>query len=85
MEDHLARIARIAKICEAKAVVVSSQMMPVFSLVRSRDRETKKSLGNAVRNTDLLSEESSMLASSNAANATSWKRFSGIVVCGTVR
>ncbi|MCA8921353.1 MAG: fatty acyl-AMP ligase [Planctomycetes bacterium] len=57
MEDHLKRIARIAKICTAKAVVVGSQMMPVFKVVCSRDKEAKRSLGNAIRGSDLLAEE----------------------------
>jgi len=61
MEDHLARIARIASICAAKAVVVGSQMMPVFSLVRSRHKEARHSLRNAVRSSDLLEEESALL------------------------
>lgn len=56
MEDHLKRIARIAKICGAKAVVVGTQMMPVFKLVCSRDREAKRALGNAIRGSDLLAE-----------------------------
>ena len=56
MEDHLARIARIAKICEAKAVVVGGQMMPVFKLVRSRDKDAKKALKHALRGGELLEE-----------------------------
>ncbi|MEZ6188809.1 MAG: fatty acyl-AMP ligase [Planctomycetota bacterium] len=57
MEDHLKRIARIAKICGAKAVVVGSQMMPVFKVVCSRDREAKRALQNPIRGSDLLAEE----------------------------
>ena len=54
MEDHLARIARIAKVCEAKAVVVGTELLPVFKLVRARDREARRWLGNAIRGSELL-------------------------------
>ena len=56
MEDHLQRIARIAKVCQAKAVVVGGELMGVFQLVRSRDREARRALGNAIRAGDLLRE-----------------------------
>ena len=56
MEDHLARIAKIAKACQARAVVVGSEMMPVFKLVRARDREARRALPDPIRGADLLRE-----------------------------
>ncbi|MCG8422338.1 MAG: fatty acyl-AMP ligase [Proteobacteria bacterium] len=62
IEDHLNRIARIARICAARAVVVNSQLVPVLSLVRGRDHEARKALENVVRDIELMTEESGPVA-----------------------
>lgn len=57
MDDHIARIARVATICEAKAVVVSQQLLAITGLVRSRFKEARAALSNVIFGADLLREE----------------------------
>jgi acyl-CoA synthetase (AMP-forming)/AMP-acid ligase II len=57
MDDHIARIARVASICEATAVVVSAQLLAITGLVRSRFKEARAALSNVVFGQDLLREE----------------------------
>lgn len=57
MDDHIARIARVATICEAKAVVVSQGLLAITGLVRSRFKEARAALSNVVFGQDLLREE----------------------------
>jgi fatty-acyl-CoA synthase len=56
MDDHVARIARVAAICEAKAVVVSQSLLAITGLVRSRFKEARAALSNVVLAQDLLRE-----------------------------
>lgn len=62
MDDHIARIARVASICEAKAVVVSTQLLAITGLVRSRFKEARAALSNVVFGQDLLREEGRVTA-----------------------
>lgn len=57
MDDHIARIARVATICEARAVVVSQALLAITGLVRSRFKEARAALSNVVFGQDLLREE----------------------------
>lgn len=57
MDDHIARIARVATICEAKAVVVSQGLLAITGMVRSRFKEARAALSNVVFGQDLLREE----------------------------
>ncbi|MGE0712139.1 MAG: fatty acyl-AMP ligase [Planctomycetota bacterium] len=56
MEEHLARIARIARICEAAATVCNDQLSAVLSVARSRHKDAREALRNLVLATDLLQE-----------------------------
>lgn len=57
MDDHIARIARVATICEARAVVVSKGLLAITGLVRSRFKEARAALSNVVFGQDLLRED----------------------------
>lgn len=61
MDDHIARIARVATICEAKAVVVSQGLLAITGMVRSRFKEARAALSNVVFGQDLLREEGRVL------------------------
>lgn len=61
LDDHIARIARIARICEAKVIVVTDQLKPVFRLARSRHRDARKAMSNLVLGTEVLAEEEALL------------------------
>lgn len=56
MDDHVARIARVAQVCEAKAVVVNQQLLAITGLVRSRFKEARAALSNVIFGQDLLKE-----------------------------
>ncbi|RMG12252.1 MAG: fatty acyl-AMP ligase [Planctomycetota bacterium] len=56
LDDHIARIARIARICDARATVVASQLLPVFRLARSRHRDARAALSSLLLGTELLAE-----------------------------
>ncbi len=57
MDDHMARIARVAQVCEASAVVVNEQLLAITGLVRSRFREARGALSNVIFGRDLLRED----------------------------
>lgn len=61
MEEHLARIARIAQICEAKATVASGLLTGVLKVARSKHRDAREGLSNLVLGVDLLREEEALL------------------------
>ncbi|MBL4845258.1 MAG: fatty acyl-AMP ligase [Planctomycetes bacterium] len=58
MDEHLARIARIARICEAKATVANDQLAAVLSVARKKHRDARQALSNVVLGRDLLNETS---------------------------
>lgn len=62
MEEHLERIARIARICEAKAAVVTDQLTAVLKVARHRHKDARESLSNLVLGRELLAETSSVSA-----------------------
>jgi acyl-CoA synthetase (AMP-forming)/AMP-acid ligase II len=60
MEEHLARIARIARICEAKATIANDQLIAVLSVARRKHKDARESLSNLVLGSDLLNETTSL-------------------------
>lgn len=56
MEEHLARIARIARICEAKAAVVNDQLTAVLAVARKKHKDARQALSNLILGRDLLNE-----------------------------
>ena len=60
MEEHLARIARIARICEAKATIANDQLKAVLAVARSKHKDARESLSNLVLARDLLTETESV-------------------------
>ena len=61
MEEHLARIARIARVCEAKGAVVTPQLTAVLRVARSKHRDAREALSNLILGADLLAEEEALL------------------------
>ena len=61
LDDHIARIARIARICEAKATVVDAQLLPVLRVARGRHKDARQALSNLILGTDVLAEEEALL------------------------
>lgn len=60
MEDHMARIARVAQVSQAKAAILTDQLVPVFKVARSKHKGAREALNNLILGTDLLNEEESL-------------------------
>ncbi len=61
MEEHLARIARIARVCEASATVASGMLSAVLKVARSRHKDARPALATLILGTELLREEEALL------------------------